>query len=390
MTSRATRAARAGLPAAHETTASVTPIYQTTAFDVDSLDQLEAISSSRIHGHIYTRDSNPNHDALAADIAALEGAADGVVFASGMGGLSATLLSRLKTRDHLIAAAGLYGRTVQLIEHLRDSYGIEVTFVDVTDPQQFADAVRPETRLCLVESVSNPMLEVADLPAIREALGSVPLMVDSTFTTPSLLRPLEHGANLVFHSVSKYLNGHGDVMMGAVVGESDDMAAVRHIVSLYGMNANPFDCWLSSRGLRTLELRMRQHCSNAQQLAAALMRTRGVKHVYYPGLTTHGSHSVARRLLPDGFGGMLSFELAGGRSAVNQFIQELAHIPFSPTLADVRTTVSYPAETSHKFISADERMRLGITDGIVRVSVGLEAVDDLIAEFTSAIGASQT
>jgi cystathionine beta-lyase/cystathionine gamma-synthase len=381
-----TRAARGGWSREFQTRPSTPPLFLTTAFDVDGLEQLEAIATGRQTGYVYTRDGNPNHDALAADVAALEGGQAGAVFASGMGAMTATLLALVKSGDHVLAARVLYGRTAQMLNHLASSFGVRVTFVDANDPSAFARALTAQTRLAIVETVSNPLMEVADLPAIAGVLGEVPLLVDNTFATPSLVRPIEHGARLVFHSGSKYLNGHGDVMLGVMVGESALIRKIKGLGALYGVNSNPFESWLASRGLRTLTLRMQRVCATAAELAPFLASLPAVSRVYYPGLTSHPSHSIARRVMPDGFGGMLAFELMGGQPAVATLFRALGEqIPFSPTLADARTTVSYPAGTSHKFLTAQERAECGITDGLVRLSVGLEDPATVRRELQAAI-----
>lgn len=378
--------ARGGTPREFVTRPSAPAIYQTTAFDMHGLEQLEAVATGREPGYIYTRDGNPNHDAFAADVAKLEGAEAGVVCASGMGAMTAVLLAHLKTGDHVVAGRVLYGRTGQMLNHLQASFGVGVTYVDANHPEEFRAAVTPATKLAIVESLSNPLLEVADLPAIVAQLEEVPLLVDSTFSTPCLQRPIAHGARLVFHSASKYLNGHGDVMLGVVVGPSAGVRRIRGMAALYGVNSNPFECWLASRGLRTLPLRIARVSQTALDLAGFLSEHRAVERVYYPGLAGHPSHPIARRLMPHGFGGMLSFDLRGGKPAVAALFRTLADsIPFSPTLADARSTLSYPAGTSHKFMTADERREYGIGDGLVRLSVGLEHFDDLRRELEGAL-----
>jgi cystathionine beta-lyase/cystathionine gamma-synthase len=378
--------ARGGWYPDFKTRPSAPAIFQTTAFDMHGLEQLEAVGAGRETGYIYTRDGNPNHDAFAADVARLEGAEAGVVCASGMGAMTAALLAHVKTGDHVVAARVLYGRTYQLLNHLSGAFGVTTTFVDATQPEEFARAITPRTKLAIVETISNPLLEVVDLPAIAAALGEVPLLVDSTFATPCLLRPIEHGARLVFHSASKYLNGHGDVMLGVIVGKRDAVRRVKGLAALYGVNSNPFECWLASRGLRTLPVRMQRVSQTALALARFLTAQPAVERVYYPGLEAHPSHALARRFLTRGFGGMLSFDLRGGKAAVADFFRALADtIPFSPTLADARSTLSYPAGTSHKFMSADERQSYGIGDGLVRLSVGLESEADLARELEGAL-----
>lgn len=381
-----TIAARSGWAPDFTTQSSSPPVYLTTAFDLESLDQLEAVASGQEKGYIYTRDGNPNHEAFAQDVARLEGAESGVVTASGMGALTAVLMAMVKTGEHVIAGRVLYGRTGQLLNHMVASFGLKVSYFDIDDLNALRAAISPDTRLCIVESISNPLLEVADIPAIVDVLGQVPLLVDSTFATPCLMRPIEHGAKLVWHSVSKYLNGHGDVMAGIVVGPENLVRKIRAMSSLYGVNANPFESWLAARGLRSLPLRMRRVSETALDVAQFLTTLPQVSKVYYPGLDDHPHFTRASQLLPQGRGGMLAFDLPGGRAAVNQLFRALVHrIPFSPTLADARTTVSYPAGTSHKFMTAAARAACGIGDGLVRLSVGLEDANDLKRELSQAI-----
>lgn len=384
-----TISARAGWAPDFITRSSSPPVYMTTAFDIESLDQLDAVASGHEKGYIYTRDGNPNHEAFANDVAQLEGAEAGVVTASGMGALTAVLMAMVKTGEHVIAGKVLYGRTGQLLNHMVASFGLKVSYFDIDDLHALRTAITPETRLCIIESISNPLLEVADLPTIAGILGEIPLLVDSTFATPCLLKPMEHGATLVWHSVSKYLNGHGDVMAGIVVGPGNLIRKIRAMSSLYGVNANPFESWLASRGLRTLPLRMKRVSETALDVAQFLATLPQVSRVYYPGVSSHPHFERATKLLPHGFGGMLAFDLPGGRDAVNKLFRQLAHrIPFSPTLADARTTLSYPAGTSHKFMTASARAACGIGDGLVRLSIGLEDPNDLKRELTEAIVAS--
>jgi len=381
-----TVAARAGWSPDFTTRSSSPPVYLTTAFDIESLDQLDAVASGQEKGYIYTRDGNPNHEAFAMDVARLEGAESGVVTASGMGALTAVLMAMVKTGEHVIAARVLYGRTGQLLNHLAASFGLKVSYFDIDDLNALQAAITPATRLCIVESISNPLLEVADLPAIVRVLGEIPLLVDSTFATPCLMRPIDHGATLVWHSVSKYLNGHGDVMAGIVVGPLNLMRKIRAMSSLYGVNANPFESWLAARGLRTLPLRMSRVSQTAMEVAKFLASLPQISRVFYPGLGDHPHFARAGQLLPHGCGGMLAFDLPGGRTAVDTLFRSLAHvIPFSPTLADARTTLSYPAGTSHKFMTATARAACGISDGLVRLSVGLEDAADLQRELGGAI-----
>ena len=379
---------RAGESDALETPPSVPPLFQTTAFDIADLQQLQQIYAGEISGYIYSRDGNPNHRMFENAIAEMEGAEAAVAASSGMGSLAASFLAMLKSGDHVVSARVLYGKSLQLLTELSARYGIDVTFVDATHPEQFAAACRPNTRLAIVETLSNPLLEVANIPAIAQALQSVPLLVDSTFTTPELIRPLDLGAKIVFHSVSKYLNGHGDVTLGVLAGAQEFIEPIAKETSLFGMNANPFDCWLALRGLRTLPLRMRQVSQSAIQIAEFLESHSRVENVFYPGLKSHDDWSLGQQLLPHGCSGMLSFELRDGTSGlVSEFMRLARTLPFSPTLADARTTLSYPAGTSHRHLSPAERVALGVNDALVRLSTGLEPADLLIKELRAALDA---
>ncbi|MCA9048791.1 MAG: aminotransferase class I/II-fold pyridoxal phosphate-dependent enzyme [Planctomycetaceae bacterium] len=370
------------------TAPSAPPIYQTTAFDVPDLDVLADLHFGRSKGYIYTRDSNPNHAALGRSVAMLEGAESGAVFASGMGAIGAVLMTLAKAGDHIIAARSLYGVTLKLIHRLEQQWNLRVSYVDACDCQAVAAAVTESTRLCLIETISNPLLEVADLPAVAAALHGIPLIVDSTFTTPETIRPLEHGAAVVVHSASKYLNGHGDVMLGVAAGEKALIRRIAETASLFGQNANPFESWLTQRGLRTLPLRMRHVCQTAEQLAQHLQTRPEVSAVYHPSLASHATHAAAQRLYPHGTTGIVTIRLRGeGREVVNRFMQAAQSIPFSPTLADSRTTISHPATTSHAFMKRADREAVGITDELVRISVGLEPAELLISEINAALTA---
>lgn len=370
------------------TTPSAPPIYQTTAFDVPDLKTLAALYDGSADGHVYTRDSNPNHTALGQSIAGLEGAESAAVFASGMGAIAAVALTLSSAGAHVIVAQSLYGITLKLMARLERQFGMTITYVDACDPAAVASAVQPDTKFCMIETVSNPLLEVADVAAIAAALGNVPLVVDSTFTTPELIRPLQHGAAVVVHSASKYLNGHGDVMLGVAAGDANTMKAVRETSSIFGQNANPFESWLTQRGLRTLPLRMKQVCQTTTRLADWLNDHPAVSRVYHPSLPTHPTHDVAQRLYPEGAGGIIAFTLpAGGKVAVNDFMVAASSIPFSPTLADSRTTTSHPATTSHGFMTKAARKELGIVDELIRLSVGLEPFEMLQAELDQALRA---
>ena len=375
-----------GHPAPSVTVPSSPPIYQSTAFDVPDLEILEKIHAGELHGDIYTRDSNPNHTALAESIAAMEETEAGAVFASGMGALGAIFLTLAAAGDHVILAKAIYGKTMQLA-HRMQRFGISVSTFDATTPDELTALVTDKTRFVLVETVSNPLLEISDIRVLADLLPpEIPLVVDSTFTTPELIKPCQLGASIVMHSASKYVNGHGDVMLGLAAGSAALMKRLNSTASVFGQNANPFESWLCQRGLRTLPLRMSQICRTTLELARSLSEHPGVRRVYHPSLENHVSREIAQRLYPLGTGGILSIELAGsGIEVVNTFMRAAATIPFAPTLADARTTMSHPASTSHRFMSPSARAAVGICDELVRISVGLESFEQLRAELSAAL-----
>lgn len=377
---------RMGHPAPSVTVPSSPPIYQSTAFDIADLDVLEKIYAGEVQGDIYTRDSNPNHTALAESIAAMEETEAGAVFASGMGALGAVFLTLASAGDHVILAKAIYGKTMQLA-HRMQRFGISISTFDATKPDELTSLITDKTRFVLVETVSNPLLEVSDIRALADALpAEIPLVVDSTFTTPELIKPCQLGASIVMHSASKYINGHGDVMLGLAAGSAALMKRLNSTSSVFGQNANPFESWLCQRGLRTLPLRMNQICRTTLKLARSLNGHPGVRRVYHPSLDNHVSHEIAQQLYPHGTGGILSLELAGsGIDVVNAFMRAATSIPFAPTLADARTTMSHPSSTSHRFMSQSARAAIGICDELVRISVGLESYEQLWGELSAAL-----
>lgn len=378
---------RMGHPRKSVTAPSSPPIYQTTAFDVPDLNVLNAMYAGEAQGDIYTRDSNPNHSALAESIAALEEAEAGAVFASGMGAIGSIFLTLAATGDHVIHARSLYGKTMQLASSMQQRFGLTISTFDATRPETVQSMLTDRTRFVLVETVSNPLVEVADIQGIAECLPpEIPLVVDSTFTTPELIRPCTLGAAVVFHSASKYINGHGDVMLGVAAGRKELIRRFGETSSIFGQNANPFESWLCQRGLRTLPLRMAQILRTTRDLAEHLSQHPAVRRVHYPLLADHPSCRLAQRLYPNGTGGIFSIELAGqGFEIVNRFMRAASMIPFSPTLADARTTLSHPASTSHRFMTAAQRQSMGIHDELIRISVGLEPMEQLRQELTNAL-----
>lgn len=355
----------------------VPPLYQSSVYTLPDLDALDRIMNAEEPGFIYARDAHPNARDLAAKLAALEAADWGLVTSSGMAALSVILLATTQPGSRVVASNRLYGRTTQLLNQELSRYGILTEFTDVNDLDAVDRALDKPARLVLVETVSNPLLRVSDITALarlaheREAL----LVVDNTFATPALTRPLELGADLVMESLTKMIGGHSDVTLGLVTGRGDLLAEMSQVSSIWGFAANPFDCWLAERGMQTLEIRMRQASANALALAKWLHGRRGVSRVLYPGLRDHADHRLAGRVMKEAYGNMLCFDLEGGREAVNRFLHQAPGVPFSPSLGNTTTTCSHPATTSHRYVSPAEKQRQGITDGLVRLSVGIESLE---------------
>ncbi|MBI2466898.1 MAG: aminotransferase class I/II-fold pyridoxal phosphate-dependent enzyme [Candidatus Rokubacteria bacterium] len=375
----ATRAARAAAPPPSASRPLTPPIHLANVYVFDDLEQVDAVWEGRRAGYVYGRFGTPNHTILEQTLAGLEGAEAAVVTASGMGALTALFLAALRPGDHLVAGQDLYGTTTALLREEAPRWGLTVTFADATEAAAVEAALRPSTRAIFVEAVSNPLLRLADLSGLAElARGrGVALLVDATFASPALLRPIELGVTAVHHSATKYLGGHGDATAGVVAGSAGLVATARAQAVRLGLNLGPFDAWLVLRGVRTLALRMERHSANALGLARFLAGRREVRRVHYPGLADHPQHARARRLFRGGFGGMLSFELAGGAAAVERFFGALRLIEFAPSFGDVTTTWSYPARTSHRPLTAEEQAKVGIGPDLVRLSVGIEDVEDL-------------
>ena len=367
----------------------VPPIVPAAVFVARDADHMDSVYEGQEQGFTYAREGSPNAELLAVKIASLEGAERGLITSSGMSAVSAILLGLLKAGDHIVAGNQLYGRTLRLVTQELPRLGFATDVVDATDVASVERTIRPSTRLLLVEVVSNPLLripDIAELSALTRSRG-VLLVVDNTFPTPLAFRPLALGAAIVFHSVTKMLAGHSDLTLGAICGSRELTTPIREAIVTWGLNGSPFDCWLAERGMHTLELRVARANANAAALADVLARHPAVRQVFYPGRVDHPDHAVARRLFGDQFGNMLTFEIAGGRDSVNRFMQALRSIPFAPTLGDVATIISHPAVTSHRGLTAAARDALGIREGIIRVSVGVEALSLLEDEFCAALAA---
>ncbi|MGV3641615.1 MAG: trans-sulfuration enzyme family protein [Adhaeribacter sp.] len=368
----------------------VTPIYQTSVFTFDDLNELEAYFAQPNESFMYSRYSNPNNVELAAEVNKLEGGDGAVVTSSGMSAIFTAIMLFCQSGDHVLCAEEIYGGSAVLLGQELARVGISLSFVPSEQIYDLASFVQPNTRLLLAEALSNPLLRVFDIGRLAAACRQhqVKLIVDNTFASPVLTRPLELGADVVIHSVTKYLAGHSDVTAGVVVVKGEELAKrARQIMMHYGLNLSPFDSWLAVRGLKTLRLRIRQHCSNALTLARYLEQHPKVSRVYYPGLASHPQHELAGRQGQGLFGGMLSFAIADTEETVNTFMRSLPHIPFAPSLAGVNTSISHPGRTSHRSLTPEKRAELGITLGVIRLSVGVEEPEELLAEFEQALAA---
>jgi cystathionine beta-lyase/cystathionine gamma-synthase len=388
MTGFATRAIRAAsrVPDAPQPPINV-PIYQTSTFEVESATELAELLEFSRPGHSYSRYSNPTHAALEMALAELEGGEACHVTASGMAAVHGVVLSTLRSGEHMIVPRAVYGGVVGLTGAILDRSGMTTTAVDTTDLDAVGDAFEPGTRLVWLETISNPTTAMADIGAVAKlarARGAL-VAVDNTFASPYLCNPLALGADVVVHSTTKYVGGHSDLTGGAIVGNAERVAAARQIVINAGGNAAPLEAFLALRGLKTLALRMDRHSANAMAVACALEGAPGIGRVLYPGLTSHPQHEMAARTLRDGMaGGMLSIDLAGGRPAGERFLEGLRVAVHATSLGSVETLCSHPASSSHRQLSEADLTRAGLTPGMVRVSIGLEDPDDLVADLLAA------
>ncbi|TLX64935.1 PLP-dependent transferase [Stutzerimonas nosocomialis] len=369
------------------TRAKSLPIYETSVFVYESLAQVDDFLAGNPDNYMYTRLGNPNTAALETLVCELEGGEAALFSASGMAAISAALLGRLNAGDHLIASRELYGTTQSLIEKELARFGIGATLVDINDLAAVEAAITPNTRLIYTETASNPLVRISDVPALAQLAKArgLKLVVDNTFLSPALYQPLADGADLVLHSTTKYLNGHSDATGGVIVGDAEWVAQARRFQINAGGSASPFEAWLTFRGAKTLALRMRAHADNAQRLAEALEAHPKVAKVHYPGLPSHPDHARAKRLFPKGCSGMLGFTLKGGLAEVDALIQGLQRTAFAPSLAGVASSITHPGKTSHRALSDETLSSLDIHDGTIRVSVGIEDAQDIVADFVGAL-----
>ncbi len=374
-----TKAVHSGDPIPRIEGAVSLPVFQSSTFEYSGETRYQDLRYIRLN-------NTPNHRALHGKLADLESGEAAVVTASGMAAISTTLLATLRCGDHLLAQKGLYGGTHHLLVEDLSQLGIDCDAIEGEHPESWSERLRPNTRAILVETISNPLMGLADLEAVVRFAREHNLVsiIDNTFASPINFRPLEHGFDLVLHSATKYLNGHTDIVAGAVIGSADRIDQVTRKLNHFGGSLDPHACFLLHRGVKTLALRVQRQNRSALDIARFLAAQPGVAVVNYPGLETHSGHDRAKRLFA-GFGGMLSFELHGGAEAANTFLANLEIPIVAPSLGGVETLVSQPSKTSHVGVPREDRLALGITDTLVRLSVGIEATEDLVEDLERAL-----
>lgn len=357
------------------------PIYLSSVYECADPAEADALLGGREAGYVYARDGHPNAELLSEKCRKLHGTERAAVTSTGMSALALVVLSQLAPGDHVVVSNQLYGRTGTLLAVEAARWGVTHTLVDPCDLAQVRAAISPRTKLVVVETISNPLLRVADLGALAELAhaGGAALLADNTFAGPLVCRPHALGADWVMESLTKSMNGHSDVVLGLLCGPTDRWQRVPGALSTWGLTAAPFDCWLALRGLGTLGVRSERACANALAVAESLVGAPGIQCVYYPGLTTHPDHALARRQFGERFGSIVSFTLAGGTAAATAFIKAAEQIPFCPSLGELATTLSHPESTSHRSLSAAERATVGIAGGTIRLSVGIESEAAVVA-----------
>lgn len=384
----ATRAIHHGYDPQDAGGALTPPVHMTSTFAFDSAEAGGEIFAGEATGHVYSRISNPTTDLLEARIASLEGAEAGLATASGMGAITAVLWTFLSPGDEVIVDETLYGCTFAFMRHGLSRFGVRITHVDMTDPANVEAAIGPKTRLVYFETPANPNMRLVDIAAVSAIARrhGARTVVDNTYATPVLTRPIELGADIVVHSATKYLGGHGDLVAGVAVGGAEDMAEVRMVglKDMTGAVMAPLTAMLLLRGLKTLHLRMQRHCASARIVAGILAAHPAVEAVHYPGLPDAPGHALACRQMSD-FGGMIAFELRGGYAAGAAMMNRLRLIARAVSLGDAETLIQHPASMTHSTYTPEERAAHGISEGLIRLSVGLEGVGDIIDDLTQAL-----
>jgi methionine-gamma-lyase len=363
-----------------------TPIYQTSNYLFEDVESGTDVLVGKSPGYIYTRYSNPTVDVLNQVLADIEGGEEALSFSSGLAAISAAALAYCKPGDHLVASSLIYGGTYHLFQEQLAQLGIETTFINPTKMEQVEKVIKPNTRILYVEPLANPTLVSADIFqwTVIAHQHHCKILVDNTFTPPPIFRPLDAGVDLVLHSATKYLGGHSDLIGGAVTGTKTEIEKVRPHLKYFGGIISPFVAWLLLRGIRTLGVRLERQCQNAIKIAQYLENHPKIINVNYPGLPSNPQYEFNRRHF-NGFSGMLSFEVKGGFSVAKKVMQKLQLIQFTVSLGDVASLISHPASTSHVYLTVEERAAIGVTDGLLRLSVGIESVDDLITDLDNAL-----
>ena len=368
-----------------------TPIYLSSVYECESPAQADLILSGDLYGYAYSRDGHPNADVLAEQCRRLHCAERATVASSGMGALAVALLSQAKGGDHLVVSNQLYGRSLRLLTNEAARLDIETTVVDTSNLAATKAAIQSNTRLLVVETISNPLLRVADIAALADVAhaGNSLLLVDNTFASPGICRPLEFGADFVLESLTKIMNGHSDVVLGVLCGPEKHWSRISDVASTWGLAASPFDCWLAARGLGTLHLRVERASANALRVAEFLHGRVGIARVHYPGLAEHLDHTLATRQFGNRFGSIVTFDLTGGRPAADAFIAA-GRIPFCPSLGELATTLSHPQATSHRGLTREQQESLGISGGTIRLSVGIESIEFLYEALDTSLDMAPT
>ena len=375
---RDTTIVHAGITPDPTTGSIIPPIYSTATYVLDEVGVDK--------GFDYTRSSNPTRQVLENNLAAIEGGKHGISFASGMSAVD-TCLKMLNSGDHVVCTDDVYGGVTRLFNQVLSRHGIAVTYVNSSQPETVRQAVRPETKMLWIETPTNPLLKITDLAAMSEIAREHGLLfaVDSTFATPIFLRPLEYGADIVMHSTTKYLSGHNQIIGGIIITNRDDIRdQLKFLQKSVGAVSSPFDCWLTLLGIKTLHLRMERHAANAQRVAEFLEAHPKIARVIYPGLASHAQHEIAKAQM-SGFSGMISFELTGGIPAGKTMMNSVELCGLAESLGAVETMITHPATMTHVDVPVEERHARGLTDGLVRLSVGIEDADDIIADLEQAL-----
>jgi cystathionine beta-lyase/cystathionine gamma-synthase len=365
----------------------VAPICPSSVYVCTDPAQADAMLAGDLPGHVYRRDGHPNAELLAEKCRELHGAPRAAIASSGMGAMALALVSQCRQGDHIVAGNQMYGRSLLLLNEEARRLGIETTTVDTCDPKAVAAAFKPATKLLIVETITNPLLRVADIAKLGELAHrkGARLLIDNTLASPAICRPLEFGADLVLESITKIMNGHSDVLLGLLCGREELWERVPTALSTWGWSAAPLDCWLATRGLGTLHLRAARASENAIAAAQFLADRPEVEVVHYPGLSNHPDHTIAVRQFGDRFGSMVSFTLRGGTAAARRFITAARRIPFCPSLGELSTTLTHPESTSHRAMPPAAREALGIMGGTIRLSVGVESSEFVVDALREAL-----